>query len=296
VANILKLNKRTAIVAALCEGNSARATARLVDVSYATVAKLSLGLGEECIRYMDENLRNLQCRRLEVDEIWAFCYCKAKNVPADKAGTLGLGDLWAYTAIDPETKLIPAFLIGHRDAEHATAFMKDLASRLAHRIALVTDGHRMYLEAVEAAFGSDVDFAQLIKEFKAGPPDPDHRYSPQPCVRQMKAVITGNPDKAAISTSLVERSNLTVRMAMRRYTRLTNGFSKRLRNHVAAFGLFTFHYNYVRIHRAIRVTPCMAAGVTSRLWSYEDMVALLPDTVTGKRRGPYKKRAKELAA
>lgn len=298
MAHILNLPKRAAIVRALCEGNSARATSRLVDVSYDTVAKLGLELGEECIRYMDANLRNLQCKRLEVDEIWAFCYCKAKNVPQDKAGTLGLGDLWAFTGIDPETKLIPTFRIGHRDAEHATAFMRDLASRLANRVMLVTDGHRMYLEAVESAFGSEVDFAQLIKEFKAGPPQSeghDHRYSPQPCVRQMKAVIIGNPDKADISTSLVERSNLTVRMGMRRYTRLTNGFSKRLRNHTAAFGLFTFHYNYVRIHRSLRVTPCMAAGVTSRLWSVEDMIVLLPDTVTGKKRGPYKKRQKEAA-
>jgi len=280
VANLLRLDKRAAIVAALCEGNSARSTSRLAGVSYDTVAKLGLELGEECIRYMDANLRNLPCRRLEVDEIWAFCYCKAKNVPPDKAGMLGFGDLWAYTAIDPESKLIPAFLIGHRDTEHATAFMKDSASRLAKRIALVTDGHRMYLEAVESAFGSEVDFAQLIKEFKAGPPDPDHRYSPQPCVRQMKAIITGSINPAEVSTSLVERSNLTVRMMMRRYTRLTNGFSKRLRNHIAAFGLFTFHYNYVRIHRSLRVTPCMAAGVTSRLWSAEDVIALLPDTVT----------------
>ncbi len=291
MAHFLKTEKRAAIVAALCEGNSTRATSRLVDVSYDTVAKLNLELGEECIRYMDERLRNLSCKRLEVDEIWAFCRCKAKNVPQDKVGTLGYGDLWAFTAIDPVSKLIPAFRIGHRDGEHAAAFMRDLASRLTNRVMLVTDGHSMYLEAVESAFGSEVDFAQLIKEFKAGPPDPDHRYSPQPCIKQMKAVITGNPDKADISTSLVERSNLTVRMGMRRYTRLTNGFSKRLRNHVAAFGLFTFHYNYVRIHRSLRVTPCMAAGVTSRLWSVEDMVALLPETVTGKKRGPYKKRA-----
>jgi IS1 family transposase len=290
VANVLKPAKRAAIAAALCEGNSIRATARLADVSYDAVAKLGLDLGEECIRYMDVNLRNLQCRRLEVDEIWAFCRCKAKNVRPENVGTLGYGDLWAFTAVDPVSKLIPAFHIGHRDAEHATIFMQDLASRLAHRVALVSDGHRMYLEAVESAFGSEVDFAQLIKEFKAGPPDPDHRYSPQPCVRQMKAVITGNPDKAAISTSLVERSNLTVRMMMRRYTRLTNGFSKRLRNHVAAFGLFAFHYNYVRIHRSLRVTPAMAAGVTAHLWSVAEMVALLPNTVTGKKRGPYKKQ------
>lgn len=294
MANILQLEKRAAIVAALCEGNSARATSRLVGVSYDTVAKLGLELGEECIRYMDADLRNLPCRRLEVDEVWAFCYCKAKNVPPGKVGVLGYGDLWAFTAIDPETKLIPAFRIGHRDTEHATAFMQDLASRLAHRIALVTDGHSMYLEAVERAFGSEVDFAQLIKDFKAGPPDPDHRYSPQPCVRQMKALITGNLDMSAVSTSLVERSNLTVRMAMRRYTRLTNGFSKRLRNHTAAFGLFTFHYNYVRIHRSLRVTPAMAAGVSSRLWRVEDMLALLPDKVTGKKRGPYRQREKAL--
>jgi IS1 family transposase len=287
--------QRAAIIAALCEGTSARGTSRLVGVSYDTVAKLSLELGEVCIRYMDENLRDLQCRRLECDEVWSFCRCKAKNVPAEKAGTLGFGDLWAFTAIDPVSKLIPSFLIGHRDAEHATAFMKDLASRLAHRVTLVTDGHHMYLEAVEAAFGGEIDFAQIIKDFKPGPPDPDHRYSPQPCVRQLKTVITGNPDAEHVSTSLVERSNLTVRMMMRRYTRLTNGFSKRVRNHIAAFGLFAFHYNYVRIHRSLRITPAMAAGVTAHLWSIEEMVALLPDKAKGKKRGPYKKRA-EIAA
>jgi IS1 family transposase len=295
VANVLSLEKRAAIVAALCEGNSARATSRLANVSYDTVAKLSLELGTACIQRMHDDMRNLPCRRLEVDEIWAFCYCKAKNVPQDKAGTLGFGDLWAFTGIDPETKLIPSFLIGHRDAEHATTFMRDLAARLTQRVTLVTDGHRMYLEAVENAFGSQVDFAQVVKDFKPGPPDPDHRYSPTPCVRQMKTVITGNPDAGHISTSLVERSNLTVRMGMRRYTRLTNGFSKRLRNHTAAFGLFLFHYNYVRIHRSLRVTPCMAAGVTSRLWSVEDMIALLPDTVRGKKRGPYKPRQERAA-
>lgn len=295
MSNALDPAKQAAIVAALCEGTSARATSRLVGVSYDTVAKLSLELGEECIRFMDEHLRNLPCRRLECDEVWSFCVCKAKNVPKDKVGILGFGDLWAFTGIDPETKLIPTFRIGHRDVENATAFMRDLASRLTHRVTLTTDGHRMYLEAVEAAFGGAVDFAQIVKEFKPGPPDPDHRYSPTPCARQTKTVITGNPDPAKISTSLVERSNLTVRMGMRRYTRLTNGFSKKVRNHIAAFGLFMFHYNYVRIHRSIRVTPCMAAGVTSRVWSVEDMVALLPDKVTGKKRGPYKKRA-EIAA
>lgn len=295
MSNVLSTAKRAAIVAALCEGTSARATSRLAGVSYDTVAKLSLELGEACIAYMGEHLRNLQCRRLEVDEIWAFCRCKAKNVPQEKVGTLGFGDLWAFTAIDPVSKLIPTFRIGHRDAEHATAFMRDVSSRLAHRVTLVTDGHHMYLEAVEAAFGGEIDYAMLVKEFKPGPPQSeghDHHYSPQPCVRQMKTVITGNPDKANVSTSLVERSNLTVRMQMRRYTRLTNAFSKRLRNHVAAFGLFTFYYNYVRIHRSLRVSPVMAAGLTAHLWSVEEMVALLPDKAKGRKRGPYKPRAK----
>jgi IS1 family transposase len=258
VSNALDPAKQAAIVTALCEGNSTRATSRLVGVSYDTVAKLSLELGEECIRYMDEHLRNLPCRRLEADEVWAFCFCKAKNVPKGKEGILGFGDLWAFTGIDPETKLIPTFKIGHRDVEHATAFMHDLASRLAHRVTLVTDGHRMYLEAVEVAFGGAVDFAQIVKEFKPGPAGP--RPPLQPDALQTKTVIIGTSDPAKISTSLVERSNLTVRMGMRRYTRLTNGFSKKLRNHAAAFGLFLFHYNYVRIHRSIRVTHAWRPG------------------------------------
>lgn len=291
MANVLSTHKRAAIVSALIEGVSVRATARMMDVSKDTVSKLSLELGEACIKHMDENLRNLSCKRLQVDEIWAFCYSKAKNVPQDKQGVFGFGDLWAFTAIDADTKLIPTFLVGSRDAGCATHFMQDLADRLTGRIQLTTDGHKMYISAVEDAFAGSIDYAMLVKVYGAAPEGPEVRYSPAQCLGSQKQALTGCPDPAHVSTSYVERHNLTLRMGMRRYTRLTNAHSKKLRNHTAALGLFLCFYNYCRIHQSIRVTPCMAAGVTSRVWSIEDLIALLPPAAEGKKRGPYTKRA-----
>jgi IS1 family transposase len=276
MANVLSTAKRVQIVAALIEGMSVRATARMVDVSKDTVGKLSLELGEACIRYMDETLRDLPCRRLQVDEIWSFCYSKQKNVPAAKVGTFGYGDLWAFTAVDADTKLIPSFLIGSRDAGCATEFMQDVAGRLANRVQLTTDGHKMYLSAVEDAFGAAVDYAQLVKIYGKAPEGPEVRYSPAQCIGCERTAVVGQPDPAHVSTSYVERHNLTLRMSIRRYTRLTNAHSKKLRNHTAALGLFLCYYNFCRLHQTIRCTPAMAAGVTSRVWSIEDLVGLLP--------------------
>jgi IS1 family transposase len=274
MANVLSTEMRVRIVAALIEGVSVRGTARMVDVSKDTVAKLSLELGEACIRYMDETMVNLPCKRLQVDEIWAFCYAKQKNVPAAKVGTFGYGDLWAFTGVCADTKIIPTFLVGSRDAGCATAFMQDLSGRLANRVQLTTDGHTMYLSAVEDAFAGAIDFAQLIKVY-GDTPQGEHRYSQPDCIGTQKHAITGCPDAKHVSTSYVERHNLTLRRGIRRYTRLTNAHSKKLRNHTAALGLFLCFYNFCKIHTTLRVTPCMAAGVTSRVWEIADLVALL---------------------
>jgi IS1 family transposase len=276
MANVLSTPKRVQIVAALIEGMSVRATARMADVSKDTVGKLSLELGEACIRFMDETLRDLPCRRLQVDEAWAFVFAKAKNVKPDKRGVFGYGDVWAFTAVDAATKLIPCFLIGPRDGGTATEFMQDLAGRLASRVQLTTDGHKMYLSAVEDAFGGAIDYAQLVKHYGAAPEGPEVRYSPAECIGCERIGITGQPDPKHVSTSYIERHNLTLRMSIRRYTRLTNAHSKKLRNHTAALGLFLCYYNFCRIHQTIRCTPAMAAGVTARLWSIEDLVGLLP--------------------
>ena len=289
MANVLSTPKRVQIVSALVEGCGIRATARMAGVSKDTVMKLWREIGEACIRFQDETLRDLPCKRLQVDEVWSFVYAKAKNVPADKQGEFGVGDVWTFTAIDAETKLIPSFLVGSRDAGSATDFMQDLAGRLVNRVQLTTDGHKMYLSAVEDAFSGDIDFAQLVKVYGSAPEGAEVRYSPAECLGTQKHAVTGCPDPKHVSTSYVERSNLTVRMSIRRWTRLTNAFSKKLENHVAAFGLFTAHYNFCRIHQSLRVTPAMAAGVTSRVWKVEELVALLPQVGTGNR-GSYRPR------
>jgi IS1 family transposase len=288
MANVLSTAKRVQIVSVLVEGCGIRATARMAGVSKDTVMKLWREIGTACIRYQDTTFRNLTCKRLQVDEIWSFVYAKAKNVPAEKAGQFGYGDVWTFTAIDADTKLMPSFLVGSRDAGCATEFMQDLAGRLANRVQLTTDGHAMYLSAVEDAFAGAIDFAQLVKVYGAAPSGPETRYSPAECIGAQKHAVTGCPDAKHVSTSYVERANLTIRMSVRRFTRLTNAFSKKVENHTAAFGLFSAHYNLCRLHKTLRVTPAMAAGVESRVWEIEDLVALLPAPVAMKR-GPYRK-------
>ncbi len=288
MANVLSTAKRVQIISALVEGVSVRATARMCDVSKDTVMKLGVDLGKACAGYQDEAFRNLTCKRLQIDEIWNFVYAKAKNVPAEKKGQFGVGDVWTFTCIDADTKLMPAFLVGTRDAGCATEFLQDIASRLVNRVQLTTDGHKMYLAAVEDAFSGAIDFAQLVKVYGAAPEGPEVRYSPAACIGAQKHAVVGCPDAAHVSTSYVERANLTIRMSVRRFTRLTNAFSKKVENHTAAIGLFHAHYNLCRIHKSLRVTPAMAAGVATRVWSIEDLVALLP-TAEPKKRGPYKK-------
>ena len=272
--NKLSTEKRTHIIASLVEGNSIRATCRMTKVSKPTVIKLLVDLGQVCADYQDAVLRDLPCKRIEADEIWSFCYSKAKNVPDDKRGQFGYGDVWTFTAICADSKLVPSWRIGPRDLGTATDFMQDLAGRLSNRIQLTTDGHRMYLEAVDAAFAHEIDFAQLQKIYGADP-EPQKRYSPAKCNGTKKQTVVGSPNAALISTSYVERQNLTMRMNMRRFTRLTNAFSKKVENHAHSVALHYLHYNFCRIHRTLRVTPAMEAGVASRVWEIEDIVRLL---------------------
>ena len=272
--NKLSTAKRVAVVAALVEGNSVRATARMTNVSKPTILKLLAELGDACARYHSENVRDLRSKRIECDEIWQYCYAKAKNVPADKRGTFGYGDVWTWTALDSDSKLIVSWLVGGRDAGSAYAFMSDVASRIRTRIQLTTDGHKVYVNAVEDAFGADVDYAMLTKVY-GNAPENETRYSPAKILSSTTEVIKGNPNPKYISTSYVERQNLTMRMGMRRFTRLTNGFSKKLANHEAAVSLHFMHYNFCRVHQTLRVTPAMEAGIATRVWSIADVVALL---------------------
>jgi IS1 family transposase len=271
--NRLPVAKQAAILGMLVEGNSLRATTRMADVSINTVTKLLVDLGAACAEYQDRVLVNLPCRRIQADEIWAFCYAKAKNVPADKIGTYGYGDIWTWTAMCADTKLIASWIVGKRDAGTAHALIQDLAGRLAHRVQLTTDGNRVYLQAVEDAFGTEIDYAMLVKVY--GPESDERRYSPPVVLAAIPQAITGNPDPAHISTSYVERQNLTMRMQMRRFTRLTNAFSKKVENHAAAVSLHFMHYNFARIHKTLRVTPAMEAGVSDHIWSLEEIVGLL---------------------
>jgi len=274
--NRLDSSKRAQIVAALVEGTSIRAIVRMLGVSKNTVAKLLLEVGAACAIYQDKHLHNLACKRVQCDEIWSYVGAKDKNVPAEKQGQFGFGSIWTWTALDADTKLICSWMVGNRDGAAAFAFMQDLAERVANRVQLTTDGHHAYLSAVEMAFGNDIDYAMLIKQYGA-PRETEARYSPAECVGCERKEITGKPDSKHISTSYVERQNLTMRMHMRRFTRLTNGFSKRIEHHVAAIALHFMYYNFVRIHQTLRVTPAMAAGVTERVWEIADIVALVED-------------------
>jgi len=274
MANVLKPGKRTAIISALVEGNSVRATARMVGVSKDTVSKLQVEIGAACARYQAETLVDLPCRRVQVDEIWSFVYAKAKNVPQERRGQFGIGDVWTFTAIDADSKLCVSWLVGPRDSAMATEFLQDVAGRLANRVQLSTDGLTTYVDAVEKAFGTDVHYAMIEKIYGTSE-EHDRRYSPAICIGAKRKRVQGNPDPKHISTSYVERQNLTMRMSMRRFTRLTNAFSKKLENHVAAVALHFMHYNFCRIHQTLRITPAMAAGVAKSPWTVEDLVGLL---------------------
>jgi len=291
--NKLPTETRVQILSMLCEGASMRSVSRLADVSINTVTKLLIQAGEACEAFHDERVRNVKARRVQCDEIWSFVGSKAKNTPQEKklAGTAG--DCWTWTALDSDSKLIVSWLVGNRDAECASAIMQDVASRLANRVQLTTDGHKAYLGAVEDAFGADVDYAQLVKIYgESLEKSPERKYSPGVCQGAKKFRVTGSPDRAHVSTSHVERSNLTMRMHMRRFTRLTNGFSKKVENHGHMVALYTVWYNFVRMHKTLRMSPAMAAGIETKLWDMADVVALIDAReAPAKKRGPYAKRA-----
>lgn len=272
--NRLDASKRAMMISALVEGNSLRAVSRMTGTSKNTVVKLLVEVGTACAIYQDQVFRGLKLKRLQCDEIWSFCYAKDKNVPADKKGEFGYGSVWTWTAIDAETKLVPCWMVGPRDAATATEFMQDLAGRLATRVQLTTDGLKAYLTAVEDAFGNDIDYAMLVKIYGESGAE-EKRYSPAECLGAQKQEITGKPDPKHVSTSYVERQNLTMRMHMRRFTRLTNGFSKKVENHVAAISLHFFYYNLVRTHQTLRMTPAMAAGVCASPMEIGDIVRIL---------------------
>jgi IS1 family transposase len=266
----LTREKQAQIVSALIEGCSIRATSRMFGVSKDTVLKLQVEAGYASADYQDRVFRNLNCKRVQCDEVWAFCYAKQKNVPSEMQGKFGVGDVWTWTAIDADTKLIPSFTVGNRDAATARILIEDLAGRLKGRIQLTTDGLKAYAIAVEDAFGSEIDYAMLIKTYAAS--QEETRYSPAVCTSCEPKPIMGRPDPKHISTSFIERSNLSVRMGIRRFTRLTNAFSKKVENHAAAFALFLMHYNFCRVHTTLRVTPAMQAGITDHIWEVEEML------------------------
>lgn len=273
--NVLPIAKRAQILGMLVEGNSMHSITRMVGCSINTVTKLLIDVGTACSEYQNKTMCDLSCKRIQCDEIWSFCYSKEKNVAPENKGILGYGDVYTWTAICADTKLITSFMIGKRDAEYANAFISDLASRLKHRVQLTTDGHKPYLEAVEGAFGKDVDFAMLVKIYGSGAAQFDQRrYSPAEFTGAEKRTITGDPDIKQVSTSYVERQNLTMRMGMRRFTRLTNGFSKKIESLEHAVALHFMHYNFARIHKTLRVTPAMEVGISDHVWTLEEIANL----------------------
>ena len=284
--NKLSTAKRVQILNMLVEGMSMRATSRVADVSINTVTKLMIDAGRACAAYHDETVRDVEARRIQCDEIWAFCYAKQKNVARAKAAPPEAGDVWTWTALDSDSKMILSWEVGDRSGATAIEFMDDLRARLANRVQLTTDGHSAYLEAVEGAFGEDVDYAQLIKIYGEAP-ETEARYSPPECIGARKRAVTGRPRRADVSTSHVERHNLTMRMGMRRFTRLTNAFSKRIENHLHMLSLYFVWYNFCRIHKTLKCSPAMAAGVTDTLRDMEWIVGLIDArAVAPKRPGP----------
>jgi IS1 family transposase len=271
----LAQNTRAQVLHLLMEGNSIRASARLTGVSKTTILKLIEDAGRAAAWYQDRIFQNLNCRRLQVDELWGFCHAKQKNVATAKKAPVGAGDVWLWVATDADTKLVPSWYVGGRGSDAAIVLMDDLASRLAGRVQLTTDGHKAYLEAVEGAFGGDIDYAMLVKLYGPTPEGAKGRYSPAECIGARKTPIEGNPDPKHISTSYAERNNLNVRMHSRRLTRLTNAFSKKIQNHAHAMALHFLYYNFVRIHQTLKMSPAMAAGVSKRLWEMKDVVEML---------------------
>ena len=272
--NKLSNEKRSQVVAALVEGNSIRATCRMTGAAKGTVLRLLAEVGQACAEYQDRVIRDVKSRRVQCDEIWSFCYAKEKNVPEKMRGIFGVGDVYTWTAIDADTKLAISWLVGKRSAKYAKAFISDLASRLANRVQLTTDGYKVYLDAVEGAFGCDVDYATLVKIYGVDRENEEVRYSPPQCLGAEATVIMGQPDPAHISTSYVERQNLTMRMSMRRFTRLTNAFSKKIENLRHAVALHFMYYNFCRIHQTLRVTPAMEAGLTDHVWTVEELISV----------------------
>jgi IS1 family transposase len=289
--NKLPIAHRAQILAMLCEGSSMRSVSRLADVSINTVSKLLVEAGRFCAGYHDAKVRGVKAKRIQVDEIWSFVGAKAKNVADMKAPIDGAGDVWTWTAIEADTKLIVSHFVGGRDGEYAKCFIDDLASRLATRVQLTSDGHKAYLEAIEGAFGADVDYAMLVKLYGASADSAKGRYSPAECTGIKKTEITGKPDMAHVSTSYAERQNLTMRMSMRRFTRLTNAFSKKFENHAHMVAIYAVHYNFLRVHKTLRVTPAMAANLSQTVMNWADIVELMDADVPAKKRGPYKKRS-----
>jgi len=288
--NKLDITKRAQILAMLCEGASMRSVSRLADVSINTVSKLLEDAGLFCAGLHDAKVRNVKAKRIQVDEIWSFTYAKAKNVETAKAAPDGAGDTWTWTAIEAQTKLLISHFVGGRDGDCAKWFMDDVAMRLANRVQLTLDGHKAYFEAVEGAFGADIDYAMLIKLYGATSDSTKGRYSPAECTGAIKTPIEGKPDAKHISTSYAERANLTIRMSNRRFTRLTNAFSKKFENHAHMVAIYAVWYNFLRIHKTLRVTPAMASGLSETFMDWSDIVEAMDADQPAKKRGPYAKR------
>ncbi len=274
--NKLTNEKRAQVLQMMAEGLALRAITRLTGISRTTLLKLLEDAGQAFSEYQDRVLMNLPCKRVQVDEAWSFCYAKQKNVPTAKKAPEGAGDIWTWVGLDADTKLVASFYVGDRDSEAAEIFINDLAKRLANRVQLTSDGHRPYLQAIEGAFGADIDYATLVKVYGEAP-EGQRRYSPAVCTGAHKHRVEGSPDPKHVSTSFVERQNLSMRMGNRRMTRLTNAFSKKAENHAHMMSIYFMHYNFVRIHQTLKVTPAMAAGVTSKLWEMSDMVKVLEE-------------------